>query len=187
MKYDPSKRHRRSIRLKGYDYTQPGVYFITLVTHNRQCLFGDIAAGGGIMLNAIGEIAYEEWKKSAEIRREMKLDEFIIMPNHVHGIVMILGDDAGPGGAHGRAPLLRPPKSLGAFVAGFKSVVTKRINILRAMPGVPVWQRNYYEHIVRGEADLARIRTHTRNNPARWALDQLYPTALPNLFNQDQL
>jgi len=83
-------------------------------------------------------------------------------------------------------PLRRPPKSLGAFIAGFKSVVTKRINVVRGMPGVRVWQRNYYEHIVRDEAGLARIRAYIQNNPARWALDQLRPTAPPNPFNHDQ-
>ena len=179
--------HRRSIRLKDYDYTQAGAYFVTLVTYARECMFGEIGADGVLMLNPLGEIAREEWGKSTGIRREIALDEFIIMPNHVHGIVLMLGHDTV--GAHGRAPLPnpfhRPPKSLGAFVAGFKSATTKRLNQTRATPGAPVWQRNYYDHIVRDEGDLARLRTYIQDNSAQWALDQFHPAAPPNRFDLD--
>ena len=109
MTYDPNKHHRRSIRLKGYDYTQPGAYFITICTQNRECLFGDVV-DGEMRLDACGVIVREEWFRSAEIRREIALwpDEFVVMPNHIHGIVWITDqrDVAGPNvGAHGRAPL----------------------------------------------------------------------------------
>ena len=191
MTYDPARHQRRSIRLKGYDYTQAGAYFVTLCVQGRECLFGTITAGE-MILNELGQIVYEEWKRSSEIRREMELDEFVVMPNHMHGILWILESDdvrahgraPQPGGApivraDGRPPQRQPPqrapKSLGSFVAGFKSAATKRINEQRGMPGAPVWQRNYYEHIIRNDADLQRIREYIVNNPLKWDLDQLHP------------
>ncbi len=106
MKYDPDRHHRRSVRLKGYDYAQPGAYFITICTQNRECLFGEIV-DGEMHLNEFGEIVRAEWFRSAEIRAEIELhpNEFVVMPNHVHGIVWIVSDDDEYSvGAHGRAP-----------------------------------------------------------------------------------
>jgi REP element-mobilizing transposase RayT len=188
MTCEPARHYRRSTRLKGYDYTQAGAYFVTLCTQGRECLFGAVVAGG-MILNELGQIVYEEWKRSSEIRREIELDEFVVMPNHMHGVIWILESDdvrAGDVRAHGRASDVRAdgrppqspqraPKSLGSFVAGFKSAVTKRINEQRGTPGVPVWQRNYYEHIIRNDADLRRIREYIVNNPLKWELDQLHP------------
>jgi REP element-mobilizing transposase RayT len=174
MTYDERQHHRRSIRLKGYDYSQAGAYFVTVCTRDRVCLFGDVR--DGIMrLNKFGHIVWEEWFRSAEIRREIELstDEFVVMPNHIHGIVWIAEQQNV--GAHGRAPLHRTPRSLSTFIAGFKSVTTKRINILRNMPGLPVWQRNYYEHIVRDERTLDGIREYILANPLRWHLDRENP------------
>ena len=181
------KNHRRSIRLKGYDYTQPGAYFVTICTHGREILFGHVV-DGEMALNEYGEIVREEWFRSTEIRAEVELfhDEFVIMPNHIHGIVWIVETDNpsvvgahGHVGAHGRAPLLpqRPPRSLGSFIAGFKSIVTKRINTLRNTPGAPVWQRNYYEHIIRNDRALNAIRRYIAANPACWHLDRYNPNA----------
>ena len=125
--------HRHSVRLPGYDYTQPGAYFITLCAHQRECLFGDIDSKGVLTLSAIGQIVAEEWRRSALIRREIQLDAFVVMPNHVHGIAIFTSmapediEACGDVGAHGRAPLPRRPRSLGAFIAGFKSSVTARI------------------------------------------------------------
>ncbi len=163
-------RARRSIRLKGYDYGQTGAYFVTVCAYNRECLFGDIA-DGNMMLNECGMVVRDEWEKSANIRLEIKLDSFIVMPNHFHGIVHIVG-------ANGRSPLHRTgmgSKTLSSFVAGYKSAVTKRINELRQTPGVPVWQRNYYEHIVRSEEELGRIREYIIHNPVQWANDRNNP------------
>ena len=186
MTHDPARHHRRSIRLRDYDYTQAGAYFVTLCAQGRECLFGTITAGE-MVLNELGQIVHEEWKRSSEIRREIELDEFVVMPNHMHGIVWIVEmndvradgrpPQPNPVRAHGRAsqPPQRAPKSLGSFVAGFKSAVTKRINEQRGMPRVPVWQRNYYEHIIRNDADLQRIRQYIVNNPLKWELDQLHP------------
>lgn len=194
MPYDPEIHHRRSIRLKGYDYSQAGAYFITICTHNRECLFGEII-DGQMHLNEIGKIVESEWLKTAEIRDEVELDAFTVMPNHVHGIIVITGnagttepvgahggapnvnmiaDDWGSDtvGADGRPPLRRQPKSLGSIIAGFKSTATKQINEIRRIPGAPVWQRNYYEHIIRNEKALYRIQRYIIENPQQWLYDQ---------------
>jgi REP element-mobilizing transposase RayT len=187
MRYDPERHHRRSIRLKDCDYTRMGAYFVTLCTQGRVCLFGEIVAGE-MRLNEYGEIVQKEWFRSAEIRREIVLfsDEFVVMPNHIHGIVRIVespnahvgatGPTAGATdatvGATGRSPLQGPAKrSLASFVAGFKSAVTKRINDRRGTPGATVWQRNYYEHIIRHAESLNRIRAYILDNPLQWHLD----------------
>ncbi len=195
MAYDPSIHHRRSIRLKGFDYTQPGAYFVTIVAHRRLPIFGEIT-GGVVHLNACGETCRAEWMRTATIRREIALDEFVVMPNHFHAIVMIMecgnglvgatGRDEstvlhGIVGATGRSPL-RPDmpcgpanKSLASLIAGYKSAVTTRINKLRGTPGAPVWQRNYHEHIIRNADELSRIREYIRYNPMAWETDDEYP------------
>ncbi|MBA2224698.1 transposase [Thermogemmata fonticola] len=191
--YDPQRHHRRSIRLKGYDYTQPGAYFVTLCTHERAHLFGRVV-DGKMVLNDFGEIVREEWFRSADIRAEIELhpDEFVVMPNHVHGIVWIVDNAVATGpnvGATGRSPLHEYPprgpakRSLSSFIAGFKSAVTTRINQMRGTPGTPVWQRNYYEHIIRdnvgvtSRSPLQAIRRYIRDNPLRWYLDRYNPDA----------
>ena len=180
----PPRRH--SIRLPGYDYAHPGVYFATICASGGESLFGAIVEGE-VRLNEAGRIVQEEWARSASIRREIVLDEFVIMPNHVHGIVLIKHDPVGATGRRcrvvfpARSPLLpfcevgRPgpgPRSLASFVAGFKSAATKRINVLRRTPGLAVWQRNYYEHIIRDEDDLHRIRQYVADNPLAWSMDE---------------
>jgi putative transposase len=127
--YNPDLQHRRSIRLQGYDYAQAGAYFVTICTFQRQSLFGDVI-GGEVRLNEYGQIVAAEWSRTSLIRREVALDTYVVMPNHLHAIVVLTNAV----GAHGRAPLHsttphRPPKSLGALIAGFKSAVTK---LLRA-------------------------------------------------------
>jgi putative transposase len=174
MKTNVEKHRRHSIRLPEYDYRQAGAYFITAVAHGRAALFGEIASGEA-RLSEFGKIVEDEWRKSSIIRREINLDVFVIMPNHIHGVVNII--DAGVG-ATGRSPLRSgpPPRSLGAFVAGFKSAVTKRVNDLRHTPGLPVWQRNYYEHVVRNDEELLRIREYVLNNPVDWDNDRENPS-----------
>lgn len=168
---------RRSIWLKGFDYASPGAYFVTLCMAVRQTLWGEID-GGVIQLSQFGQIAAEELVRTSALRAEVSPDEWVIMPNHLHMVVVIRLDskrtaaDAPHVEATADAPLRRPPRSLGSFVAGFKSAVTVRINMLRGTPGAPVWQRNYYEHIMRNDAELAAIRRYIRENPARWDLDR---------------
>ena len=174
--------HRHSIRLPGHDYSQEGAYYITICTYNRQNLFGEIV-NNEMILNEYGEIVRYEWYYSVHIRNEIELfeNEFIVMPNHIHGIVRIIDNV----GATGWSPTSWSPlqqqlgrphgplkKSLSSFVAGFKSSVTKQINQIRQTPGIPVWQRNYYEHIIRDTDDLSRIRHYIANNPKNWNNDE---------------
>ena len=175
MPYNPDVHHRRSIRLKEYDYTQKGAYFITIVTYRREPLFGEIV-DGVMQLNERGEIARREWFKTAELRPFVELyeDEFVVMPNHAHGILW-MNDDVGA--EHRSAPTDMPhvtAGSLGAIVRAYKSAVTYAINAARQTRGMVVWQRNYYEHIIRNDADLNRIRNYIVNNPLKWADDDLY-------------
>jgi REP element-mobilizing transposase RayT len=199
MSYDPQIHHRRSTRLKGYDYTQPGAYFVTLVTYRREEIFGKIIQGE-MQLSVLGQIVHDEWVRSAEIRKEIRLnaDELAIMPNHAHGIVWIVNHVGADGvrpdfdvhlnvgdipnkGAR-RVPLQRLPGSLGSFIAGFKSSVTSRAKKELGLTGV--WQRNYYEHIIRNEAEFHVLWNYMDDNPRKWDEDQLHPSAPPNPFSQ---
>lgn len=174
----PQERERRSIRLKGYDYSRAGIYFVTLCTEGRTQIFGNVS-GGKIELSGFGHVVAEEWQRSQAIRKEIRLHEWIVMPNHFHGLLQIVGAHGGASDgsqaaserAHSRAPLRRP-RSLASMVAGFKAASTKRINELRNAQGSPVWQRNYYEHVVRSEEDFHRIRRYILTNPGRWELDR---------------
>ena len=250
MKYDARIHHRRSIRLPGYDYALPGAYFVTLCAFNRRCIFGRVVEDR-MYENDCGKLAREQWFESAQIRQEFALDAFIVMPNHLHGILWILGRkrerllmgsrfappivgqrgvrppngpepmDAdgvivGPSGArpwpnairpydnhrtpvgasrarplaerrsalqtprHRRGPI--PPMrshSLASWSAGFKSALTSRIRELWNRPRAAVWQEDYFEHIIRDEDELFRIREYILSNPARWKLDRENPEAAP--------
>lgn len=176
MPYNPYIHHRRSIRLKEYDYTQRGAYFVTIVTYQREHLFGEIV-DGVMRLNEWGEIARREWFKTAELRPYVELyeDEFVVMPNHAHGVIWNVGAlrrNARTGAADGKPHV--DAGSLGAIVRAYKSAVTYAINAARQTRGMVVWQRNYYEHIIRNDADLNRIRDYIINNPLKWANDDLY-------------
>jgi REP element-mobilizing transposase RayT len=175
MTFNPEIHHRRSIRLKDYDYSQAGAYFVTICTWQFECLFGDIVEGG-MRLNELGRVVLAEWNRTTEIRKEIELDVAVVMPNHFHGIICIV-DDRTTVGATGRSPLPPGPRprSLGAFVGGFKAATTKQINIIRDNPGCPVWQRNYYERVIRNETELERAREYIINNPQKWALDKDNP------------
>ncbi len=184
MKYNPEYHHRRSIRLQGYDYSQTGIYFVTICTHQRQCLFGEIR-NGKMIFNQIGKIVSQEWLKSAEIRQEIILDEWIIMPNHLHEIVAIDKKENFQGEDYFKGASLPPlqedkrkPKSLSSFIGGFKSSVTKRIKPICDHPNPVIWQRNYYESIVRDENQLNQIRQYIINNPQKWDEDPEKPDNL---------
>jgi REP-associated tyrosine transposase len=127
-------------------------------------------------LNRFGQTVQDEWEKSAGIRNEIELDAFVVMPNHVHGIIVIAEVLER---ATSRSPLHSGPtkRSLSAFVGGFKSAVTKRIGELRGQPGTPVWQRNHFEHVIRNEKSLQGIRQYIVDNPARWEFDRENPLA----------
>jgi len=170
MTYDILKHHRRSIRLKGYDYTQPGAYFVTVVTRERECSFGEIV-NNEMVVNPVGKIVLDTWGWLAAQYAYVTLDEFCVMPNHFHGVIMINDTGVCRGGSR-TAPTKTKP--LGRLIGAFKTVSTKRINEMRGTPGVTLWQRNYYEHIIRNEHELGRIRTYIAANPARWQEDEEY-------------
>jgi len=177
MKYDPKKHHRRSIRLPGHDYAQAGAYFVTICTDDRQCLFGRVD-NAEMRLNHLGQIADECWRMIPAHFGNVELDAFVIMPNHVHGIIVIT--DVGVGATHASPLRTRngpKPRSIGAIIGSYKSGVSKRINEIRATPGPTIWQRDYYEHIIRNDASLDRIRLYIMNNPASWMLDRENPRA----------
>lgn len=175
---DEKANRRRSIRLPEFDYARYGPFFVTLCVENRRCIFGAIAAGQ-MRLNRFGQIIEDEWLRSAEIRRETMFDAYVVMPNHFHGIVSVLNAEnerLGRVGAHSGAPLRRQSRSLGSLIAQLKATTTRRINEYRGTPGTAVWQRNYYEHVIRDERDLERIREYIAANPARWEEDGYHPS-----------
>ena len=179
MPYNPDIHHRRSIRLRNYDYSRAGAYFVTVCTRNRECLFGEIE-DGMMRPNAAGRIVADEWMKTAQIHDEIESDEWAVMPNHFHGIV-IFADNIGE--IH-EFPLRmtrtqRRNMTLPKLVGRFKMLSSKHINLLRNTPGTPLWQRNYWEHVIRDEDDLRRIREYIRSNPARWEEDTLHPAMNP--------
>jgi len=165
--------HRRSLRLSGFDYTQAGLYFVTAVTHHRLPLFGEVVHGE-MRLNCYGEIIQEEWERISTVRPEVELEAFVVMPNHIHGILCFQQDGAFTVRATRRvAPTATlQAGSLGAVMGQFKSVVTKRINQLRGTPGNPVWLRNYYDHIIRNQEDLELTWLYIESNPANWDRDE---------------
>ena len=168
---------RKSIRLRGYDYTQAGGYFVTICANLNLPKFGEIV-DGKMIFNEIGMIVDAEWQRTQILRKEITLDEFIIMPDHLHGIIiidytLIPKNDNNLVGAHGRAPLQRTSGSLGSIIAGFKSSSTKEINQIKMTPGAPVWQRGYYDRIIRDEKELDRVREYIRNNPANNGNEEL--------------
>jgi REP element-mobilizing transposase RayT len=165
MKFDPKLHHRRSIRLQGYDYTQNGAYYITIVTYQRQHLLGEVV-NGEMQLNDLGKIAHDEWFKTAELRPYIELfeDDFVVMPNHVHGIIWIVNnkdivsdniEKFGKPVAH----------SIPTIVRAYKSAVTYAINKLQNQRGAVLWQPNYYEHVIRNEQDYQAKRDYILSNP----------------------
>jgi len=210
MKFNPRIHHRRSIRLQGYDYSQAGACFVTICTQNRECLFGDIA-DGGMRLNDAGQMVQTVWDEIPAHYPGIDIDAFVVMPNHIHGIIIIVGagpracpgtracpeqdqpqEDGQPRGegqpqGDGQPRGIGHPRggaptglSLPDVVHRLKTLTTKRYvdgvkqNGWLPFPG-KLWQRNYWEHVVRNEPELTRIREYIQNNPIRWELDKLHP------------
>ena len=239
--YNPKTHHRKSIRLKEYDYSNGGWYYVTICTNNREHLFGTVV-NNKVELNDYGKIVQAEWLKTKEIRKNIDLDDYVIMPNHFHGIIIIkynendlknksnnnVGatrwvapneEEVAPNKAvyidnpkdneqenpekqqlikeketnqqllqenrashrikednrasHRLAPTIQP-NSLGSIIGQFKSVCTKRIKLMLDYPIKTIWQKNFYEHIIRNEEDLFRIRKYIEQNPVKWQLDEYY-------------
>jgi putative transposase len=157
MNYNPELHHRRSIRLKGYDYSTAGAYFITICTLDREQLFGDIL-DRTMVLNELGNIAQLHWQKLERHHANLILDRSVVMPNHLHGI-MILDSS------------IEDSKSISEIIGSFKTFSAREINKIRKLKGIPVWQRNYYEHIIRSETELDYVRQYIVNNPINWQID----------------
>ena len=186
VKFDPQKHHRRSIRLKGYDYSQAGAYYVTIVTWRRECLFGEVM-NGEMMLSRFGLVAKQQWEKLPKRFPNIALGAYVIMPNHMHGIIEIINGrgtaeslKALEGESSRRAPtherFQKPVKgSIPTIVRSYKSAVSYRINLMRGTDGVPVWQRNYYEHVIRNEKDLQNKTDYINANPLLWDQDDENP------------
>ena len=164
--------YRRLTRLKDYDYSQPGGYFITICTKNRFCLLGEIH-NDRMKLNPYGEIVRLSWLELPKHYPNVKLDVFVIMPNHIHSVIFL--KDVGAG--FKPAPTVSNCNShaLPEIIRAFKTFSSRQINKLRNASGTSVWQRNYYEHVIRKDESLANIREYIETNPLRWALDRENP------------
>jgi putative transposase len=156
---------RRKIRLTDYDYTWQGAYFVTICTHDKQYLFGNVV-DSTMRLNPYGEIADLVWKNIPLHYPEVKNEVFVILPNHIHGIIIQGFGRAGPR----PAPTLKRP--LSEIVRLFKSYSSRGINELRHSPGTPVWQRSYFEHVIRSEEECAQIEEYILFNAAKWDTDR---------------
>jgi REP element-mobilizing transposase RayT len=177
---DPYPR-RRHMRLKNYDYSQAGAYFVTICAYARAPIFGSVR-DGEVQLTSAGRICEEEWLRTPRLRRNILLDEYVLMPNHIHGILFILEDptrvSASPGmiatAVNAGPPTLRQPsRTAGAIIRGFKSATTSRVRRLSGT-ATRVWQTQYYDHIIRDEDDLHRIREYIVYNPFKWELDRFF-------------
>src|SRR5215217_5958729 len=184
MPYDSERHHRQSTRWRGYDYSQPGAYFVTICVEGRASLLGRVV-DGRMELNDLGRVVWRVWEELPERFSTIMPDAFVVMPNHVHGVV-ILGardpataavneqDRACPvptGDAHVAAP------TLGAVIGAFKSLTGIACNGLLGRSGQPFWQERFYDHVVRNDAALERVRAYIENNPARWETDAENPGA----------
>jgi REP element-mobilizing transposase RayT len=185
MKDKPKIKSRRSIRLKDYNYSDEGTYFVTICTKGHKCIFGDVM-DGGIRLNEYGKIAEACLLDIKNHIDKIELDSFVIMPNHIHGIICIKYDtnlgarhavplqDASKRESFGR-PISSP---LSTVIRSFKSAVSRQINKIENTSGKTIWQRNYYERVIRDEDELDRIREYISENPMKWEFDPENPDAL---------
>ena len=174
-------RRRSPLRLRGFDCAQPGAYFVTVCTHGRVSLFG-VVVDGVMRLSAEGEIVARTWLRLPDHYPNVEMDTFVVMPNHVHGIVILrgyvgAGFKPAPTPCEGRLPEepVGRRHSLSEIVRGFKTFSARAINDLRGRRGAPVWQRGFYEHVIRNDTDLDRVRQYIETNPSCWADDKENP------------
>ena len=186
--------NRSTTRLREFDYASSGAYFVTVCAAQKAHLFGAVSSGE-VQHSDVGEVILEEWERTGQLRSDVTLDAFVVMPNHIHGIIWIERPTVG---AQRAAPLRHDdvilrniqrelaiskqrqtasaffgvrPKSLGAIVRAFKSAVTKRVNETRATPNNPIWQRNYHDRIIRNDRELNAVREYIAHNPQNWSFD----------------
>jgi len=193
MKYNRQIHNRRSVRLQNYDYSSEGAYFVTLCTQNRECLFGEIV-NEQMILNEYGKIVEQCWNDLPNHYDNIVLDAYVIMPDHFHGIILITDNvwaihelpihelpihELPRQNQHElpihespiQSPQQRRKMLLPKIIGRFKMNSAKQINQMRNTPGISVWQRNYYEHIIRNEKSLENIRNYIINNPLQWYYD----------------
>ncbi len=184
MPFDYNKPRRKEIRLRGYDYSRDGLYYVTICTKDRKCLFGEIK-DGEMHKNEYGQILESVWNDLPSHYTNIVLHEHIVMPDHFHAIIQIdngrVGGNASVGGGLKPSPTdtqpsesgMQPTKhGLAEFVRALKTFSARKINELRKMQGTPVWQRNYYEHIIRNDDDYCRTVNYIKENPARWGSEE---------------
>jgi len=177
-----------SARLKGFNYSRNGYYFVTICTRDKECVLGDVL-DGEMSLSPIGEIIAEEWQKTEQIRSNVSLDVWIVMPNHLHGIIIINNDVE----THCHASLTQPDachaslhkndinkfgpqkNNLASIIRGFKSAATNRI---RASDYDFAWQARFYDHVIRDERSLEQVRKYIIDNPLKWELEKDNPLNL---------
>jgi REP element-mobilizing transposase RayT len=164
---------RKTIRLKDYNYAQPGAYFITINVLDRKCLFGSIK-NKEMVFNRYGRIAQDCWHIIPQHFIHADVDAFIVMPNHFHGIVIIKEVAARHASPLHQSFRGSKAPTLGTIVGSYKSAVTKQINKVRKTSGLNIWQSNYYEHIIRNETELDKIRQYILTNPLNWKKDIHY-------------
>lgn len=167
MAFYPQHSERKSPRLKDYDYAQAGAYFVTICTYGREYVFGEVV-DGVMQLNAFGDIAQNCWDDLPQHYPHIELDLFVVMPNHVHGIVVLHSDVVGEG--------FKPSLDIGLseVIRGFKTFSARRINAMRDTSGIPVWQRSFHDHIIRNERELDTLRRYIDQNPQRWTADRYF-------------
>ncbi|HKJ28450.1 MAG TPA: transposase [Anaerolineales bacterium] len=152
-------RGRKPTRLKGYDYSTPGTYFVTICTFHRECLFGEVD-GDKIQLNPIGKLVEKIWFGLPRQFLHIKADHFVVMPNHVHGLIEIMPNE------------IKSRHGLSDIMNGYKSRTTRLVNRIRDTKGVPLWQRSFYDRIIRDEKQLLTVIEYIRQNPSRWMEDE---------------
>ncbi len=185
MTFSPDIHHRRSIRLRNHDYSSVGACFVTICTAGRECLFGDVV-DGTMRLNEAGWVVDTVWRSLPQRYPGIEMDAFVVMPNHTHGIIVIndtLGTShaspslgQGVGAIHELPLRNRRNMTLPKIIGYLKMNSAKRINQSRDNPGAPVWQRNYYERIIRDDRELNGIRQYIVDNPAKWEEDENHPS-----------
>lgn len=191
MTFDHESHHRRSVRMKGYDYTGPGAYYVTVCTQERECLFGEVI-NREMTLNSAGRMVETVWHGLRKRFPFVILDTFMVMPNHIHGILVLSGNNQGehkvrPYGDIGcdkctACPCGTATDSVGRIIQAFKSLTTHAYIRGARENGWPpfhgkLWQRNYYEHIIRDEEELNRVRKYILDNPVKWDRDRNNPAS----------
>lgn len=162
---------RKRLRLAGFNYSESGAYFVTICAKDRARLFGEIS-NGVMCVNRFGGIVQECWNDLQNHYATIAVDAFVVMPNHVHGIIVIVERDRTVGEGLRPSPTGVERHGLPEIMRAFKSFSARRINEIRCTPGLPVWQRNYFEHIIRNDKSLDQIRQYIATNPQRWKDDK---------------